>query len=122
MEFPYVCLGVVTVPSMTAAVVVVAAAVLLVKLHSELKGCSEFTVNLVPPLLGFLCPCLVCSCRRIFLQRNVALDHLYWSVVRLFLSSVPVVLIFPFQYLFSVLHRLLKCIISPPAALNPCSG
>lgn len=95
---------------------VVAAAVLLVKIHSEPEGCSKFTANLIPPPLGFLCPCLVCSCRGIFLQRNIALDHLYRSVIRPSLSSVPLVPIFPFQYLFSVLHRVLTRVLSLPDA------
>lgn len=35
----------------------VAAAALLVRLHSELEGSSEFTANLIPPPLAFLYLC-----------------------------------------------------------------
>lgn len=42
--------------------------------------------------------------RGISLQRSIVLYYLHRSLVKQFLSSVLLVLIFPFQYLFSVLH------------------
>lgn len=73
-----------------------AAAVLLVMLHSEPEGSSKFTAHLVTPSLGSLCPCLVCFWRGIFFQRSMILCYLHRSLVKQFLSSVLLVLIFPF--------------------------
>lgn len=113
MEFPYVCRGIVAVLSPAA---LCATAVLLVTLHSEPEGSSKFAANLVPPSLGLLCSCLACFWKGIFLQRSIVLYYLHRSLVKPFLSSVLLVPIFPFQYLFSVLHRLLNMFLSLPDA------